>query len=254
MILLLPLLICLAETAVVTLDTVRTIFIARGMKLPAAALGLLEVTVWLFAISQVMQNLGNPACFIGYAVGFTVGTYLGIRIEERLALGTQVVRVLTRRDAAELVIFANGGSRRHQRPGPGGDGRRSRLVHHRGAQAAAAGGRDDRALRPGDVLRDRGRADGAWRLPALGGAAGRGGAREFGDQTAEGRRQGHKTSGLSRAAQRGGNLGKIGNCPSPSLPFRGVFVQSPAAPRPRENPFLLLSDTPTVTCLTARLF
>lgn len=104
MILLLPLLICLAETAVVTLDTVRTIFIARGMKVLAAALGLLEVTVWLFAISQVMQNLGNPACFIGYAVGFTVGTYLGIRIEERLALGTQVVRVLTRRDAAELVI------------------------------------------------------------------------------------------------------------------------------------------------------
>ncbi|HVS38556.1 MAG TPA: DUF2179 domain-containing protein [Gemmataceae bacterium] len=100
---LLPLLICLAETAVVTLDTVRTIFIARGMKIQAAALGLVEVTVWLFAISQVMQNLSNPTCFIGYALGFTLGTYLGIRIEERLALGTQVVRVLTRRDAAELV-------------------------------------------------------------------------------------------------------------------------------------------------------
>ncbi len=103
MIILLPLLICLAETAVVTLDTVRTIFSARGVKVQAAAAGLLEVTIWLFAISQVMQNLSNPSCFIGYAVGFTLGTYLGIRIEERLALGTQVVRVLTRRDAAELV-------------------------------------------------------------------------------------------------------------------------------------------------------
>ncbi len=104
MIYLLPFLICLAETAVVTLDTVRTIFIARGMKVLAAALGLLEVTIWLFAISQVMQNLSSPTCFIGYAVGFTLGTYLGIRIEERLALGTQVVRVLTRRDAGDLVM------------------------------------------------------------------------------------------------------------------------------------------------------
>ena len=103
MIVLLPLLICLAETAVVTLDTVRTIFIARGMKTLASALGLLEVTIWLFAISQVMQNLSNPSCFIAYAAGFTLGTYLGIRIEERLALGTQVVRVMTRRDATDLV-------------------------------------------------------------------------------------------------------------------------------------------------------
>ena len=73
------------------------------MKFQAALLGLVEVTIWLFAISQVMQNLSSPTCFIGYALGFTLGTYLGIRIEERLALGTQVVRVLTRRDAAELV-------------------------------------------------------------------------------------------------------------------------------------------------------
>ena len=100
---LLPLLIFLAETSVVTLDTVRTIFIARGMKAQAALLGLLEVTIWLFAISQVMQNLNNPACFLGYAVGFTAGTYLGIRIEAFLALGTQIIRVLTRRDATELV-------------------------------------------------------------------------------------------------------------------------------------------------------
>ena len=140
MIIILPLLITLAETAVVTLDTVRTIFIARGMKVQAAVLGLVEVTVWLFAISQVMQNLSNPACFAGYAVGFTVGTYLGIRIEERLALGTQVVRVLTRRDAARSGRGpADGRPRRHQRAGPGGHRRRACPVHHRGAQAAAAG-------------------------------------------------------------------------------------------------------------------
>jgi uncharacterized protein YebE (UPF0316 family) len=103
MMILMPLLIGLAEMGVVTLDTVRTIFIARGMKPQATLLGILEVTIWLFAISQVMQNLSNPACFIGYGAGFTLGTYLGMRIEEKLALGTQVIRLITQRDATELV-------------------------------------------------------------------------------------------------------------------------------------------------------
>jgi uncharacterized protein YebE (UPF0316 family) len=99
----LPLVICLAETAVVTLDTVRTIFIARGVKLLATFMGLLEATIWLFAISQLMQNLQQPAYFVGYAIGFALGTYLGIRIEDLLALGTQVVRIITRRDAGALI-------------------------------------------------------------------------------------------------------------------------------------------------------
>ena len=99
----LALLICLAETSVVTLDTVRTIFIARGMKRLATLLGLVEVTIWLFAISQVMQNLTNLSCISSYAAGFTLGTYLGIRIEEYLALGTQIVRIIARRDVTELV-------------------------------------------------------------------------------------------------------------------------------------------------------
>jgi len=99
----LPLLICLAETAVVTLDTVRTIFIARGIKRLAMLVGLLEVCIWLFAIRLVMQNLTNLSFMLSYAAGFALGTYLGIRIEEYLALGKQVVRIITNRDAKELI-------------------------------------------------------------------------------------------------------------------------------------------------------
>jgi uncharacterized protein YebE (UPF0316 family) len=106
--LILPLIIGVAETGVVTLDTVRTIFIARGMKVYAALLALLEVTIWLFAISQIMQNLSDVGCFIGYGVGFTLGTYLGICIEERLALGKQAVRLITRKDVADLITALRG--------------------------------------------------------------------------------------------------------------------------------------------------
>lgn len=98
-----PLIVFLAEMCVVTLGTLRIIFVARGRKLLAPALGLFEIIVWLFAIGQVMRNLDDVGCFAGFAAGFSVGNYLGILIEKRLALGTQVVRTITTRDTTDLV-------------------------------------------------------------------------------------------------------------------------------------------------------
>jgi uncharacterized protein YebE (UPF0316 family) len=100
---LVPLLIFVAELCVVTVGTVRIIFVARGLKFLAPLLGFVEVTTWLFAISQIMQNLNNPACHLAFAGGFTVGIYLGILLEKKLAMGSAVVRVITRRDAYDLV-------------------------------------------------------------------------------------------------------------------------------------------------------
>jgi uncharacterized protein YebE (UPF0316 family) len=98
-----PLSIFLAEMCVVTLGTLRVIFVSRGKKYLAPALGFFEIMIWLFAITQVMQNLTSPSCFIAFAAGFTLGNYLGILIEEKLALGNLVIRAITTRDPAELV-------------------------------------------------------------------------------------------------------------------------------------------------------
>src|SRR5215210_4881309 len=91
----LPIVIFLAETCVVTFSTLRTIFVARGMKPFAACLGLVEASIWLFAIGQVVSNLQHVPCSIAYALGFVCGNYLGMTIEEMLAIGTQVVRIIT---------------------------------------------------------------------------------------------------------------------------------------------------------------
>ncbi len=99
----LALLIFLAETSVVTLDTVRVIFIGRGYRVLSALLGMVVVSIWLFAISQIMQNLQSPYCFIAYAVGYTTGIFLGMSIEERLALGCQLVRIFAKQDATKLI-------------------------------------------------------------------------------------------------------------------------------------------------------
>jgi uncharacterized protein YebE (UPF0316 family) len=99
----LVLLIFVAEMSVVTLGTIRVIFISRGMRFLAPVLGFFEITIWLFAIGQIMKNLNEISCYAAFAAGFTLGNFLGIFIEKRLALGNVLVRIVTPRDAAELV-------------------------------------------------------------------------------------------------------------------------------------------------------
>jgi uncharacterized protein YebE (UPF0316 family) len=98
----LPLLVFVAEVCVVTLSTVRIIFVSRGLKILASVLGFFEVSIWLFAIGQIMQNLSNVSCYFAFAGGFTLGNYLGITIEKMLAIGTVVVRAITCRNAGAL--------------------------------------------------------------------------------------------------------------------------------------------------------
>jgi uncharacterized protein YebE (UPF0316 family) len=100
---LLPLLVFVAEVCVVTLCTVRIIFVSRGHKVLASILGFFEVTIWLFAIGQIMQNLSDVGCYLAFAGGFTLGNYLGIIIERKLAIGTVVVRTITHRKATDLI-------------------------------------------------------------------------------------------------------------------------------------------------------
>lgn len=99
----LPLLVFVAELCVVTCGTLRIIFVARGMKLLAVLLGSMEILLWLFAIGQIMRNLDNLGCFLGFAAGFVCGNYLGMQIESALALGKLVVRIITNQDARQLI-------------------------------------------------------------------------------------------------------------------------------------------------------
>ncbi|MGE5279485.1 MAG: DUF2179 domain-containing protein [Deltaproteobacteria bacterium] len=101
----LPLLIFLARVTDVSMDTMRIIFIARGRKAIAPVLGFIQVLIWLMAIRQIFLNLSNPVCYVAYAAGFATGTWVGILLEEKLAIGVQVVRIITRKDATELLEF-----------------------------------------------------------------------------------------------------------------------------------------------------
>ncbi|MCQ8894794.1 MAG: DUF2179 domain-containing protein [Methanolinea sp.] len=104
----LPLLIFFARICDVSMGTLRVIFISRGFKKIAPLVGFFEVIIWLLAIGQVMQNIGNVASYIAYGGGFAAGTYVGMAVEERLSLGNVIIRVITQRDEAPLVQALRG--------------------------------------------------------------------------------------------------------------------------------------------------
>jgi uncharacterized protein YebE (UPF0316 family) len=98
-----PLFIFLARICDVTLDTARIIYVSRGMKFLAPLIGFFEVLIWLISITQIMNNLTNVIYYIAYAGGFAMGNYIGIYIEERMAIGTVIIRIITQKESADLV-------------------------------------------------------------------------------------------------------------------------------------------------------
>ncbi len=100
---LLPLLIFVSRLCDVTLATLRHIFISKGLKKIVPVIGFFEVLIWLIAIRQVFNNLNNIVCFLAWAGGFSLGTYVGIMIEEKIALGMQIIRVITSSDYSALT-------------------------------------------------------------------------------------------------------------------------------------------------------
>ena len=99
----LPILIFLSRLGDVTMATIRHIFVSKGLRKIVPILGFFEVLIWLVAMRQVFSHLDNLACFIAWAGGFSAGTYLGMYIEERLAIGTQMVRIITNEPILELT-------------------------------------------------------------------------------------------------------------------------------------------------------
>jgi uncharacterized protein YebE (UPF0316 family) len=99
----LPLFIFFARIVDVSLGTLRIIFVTKGMRRVAPLIGFFEVFIWLLAISRIMQNLDNWVCYVAYAAGFASGNLIGMLIEEKLAIGHEMIRVITRKDATNLI-------------------------------------------------------------------------------------------------------------------------------------------------------
>lgn len=106
--LILPLLIFIARITDVTLGTLRIIFISKGKKNIAPLLGFVEMIIWILAITRIFENLNNWACYLAFAAGFATGNYIGIVIEEKIALGVELIRIITSKEAGSLINSLRG--------------------------------------------------------------------------------------------------------------------------------------------------
>jgi uncharacterized protein YebE (UPF0316 family) len=99
----LPLLVFCARVIDVTLGTLRIIFISRGKKYIAPMLGFVEVFIWIAVVAQIVRGVNDLITYLAYAAGFAAGSFVGMYIEDRLAIGTQVIRLIIPNSAEELT-------------------------------------------------------------------------------------------------------------------------------------------------------
>ena len=104
---LMPLLIFFARICDVSIGTMRIIFVSKGKRNIAPILGFFEVLIWITAISKIMENLDHYINFIAYAAGFATGNFVGMIIEEKLAMGILMVRVFAYEKGNEMVKNLN---------------------------------------------------------------------------------------------------------------------------------------------------
>ena len=102
-----PVLIFFARIVDVSINTVRIIFVMSGKKYIATILGFLESLIWLVAIGQIFKHMDNIYCYVAYPAGFAGGILVGMWIEEKIALGKVIVRVITADDLNPVKAFLN---------------------------------------------------------------------------------------------------------------------------------------------------
>ncbi|MDH5533917.1 MAG: DUF5698 domain-containing protein, partial [Candidatus Pacebacteria bacterium] len=97
------LMIFLARTFDVSLGTVRVMLTAKGYKHIVPIIAFVEILIWLMAMGFVMENLDKVENVLGYALGFAMGNYVGMWMEEKIAIGYLSIRLITKRDSKVLI-------------------------------------------------------------------------------------------------------------------------------------------------------
>jgi len=89
------LIIFLLRSTDLTLSTLRMLAVVRGRRLFAWAAGFIEALLFVTAIGGVLGNLSHPWNLLAFAGGFASGNVFGILIENRLAPGHSLLRILS---------------------------------------------------------------------------------------------------------------------------------------------------------------
>jgi len=91
-----------ARVCDVSLGVFRLLLITRGYAVPAAVIGFFEVSIFVVALGTAISGgITDYVKVIAYALGFATGNLVGIKIEEKMALGYVVVQVFPARECCD---------------------------------------------------------------------------------------------------------------------------------------------------------
>ncbi|MFZ2872931.1 MAG: DUF5698 domain-containing protein [Phycisphaerales bacterium] len=115
--------VILARIGDVSLGTMRTLAVVNGQRGLAWLFGLLEMTIWVFAVSAVVSHIrAEPVYGFAFALGAATGNYVGVTLQRWLPFGQQVVRVFSREGNALFARLRDGGYGVTKFEGDGRDG------------------------------------------------------------------------------------------------------------------------------------
>ena len=98
------LIIFFAKIIEVSLGTVRMILVNKGYRNESVLLALIEIFMWVFIASAVINNLSEaPIKGIVYGLGFASGVYMGSIIEKKLAFGMIVIETIASEKTGQAI-------------------------------------------------------------------------------------------------------------------------------------------------------
>ncbi|WP_243299501.1 DUF2179 domain-containing protein [Bacillus litorisediminis] len=94
--------ILIINVVYVSFFTIRMILTLKGQRYFAAVISMFEVLIYVVGLGLVLENLNEIQNLIAYAVGYGIGVIVGMKLEEKLALGYITVNVITTEEAKDL--------------------------------------------------------------------------------------------------------------------------------------------------------
>lgn len=96
--------IMVAKIVEVSLMTVRVMLVTRGEKVIGAVIGFFEVMIWIYIASLAMDGIAeNPLRAIFYSLGFALGNYFGISLEEWLGIGSSEIQTIVSEEEGDIL-------------------------------------------------------------------------------------------------------------------------------------------------------
>jgi uncharacterized protein YebE (UPF0316 family) len=93
-----------AKIIEVTISTIRLVYINKGEKIKGTILAFIEISIWLVIVSSVLTNIADdPMKAFVYAAAFSLGNYIGVTIESKIAVGLASIQAVVNKDSGQIL-------------------------------------------------------------------------------------------------------------------------------------------------------